>query len=361
MMNRSLRTMTLHFILCLLICPAVLTAVESSAVAAQEGGADGLVTVDSINNVDDTVNLLTNVIEERGLLLARVVDHAANAESVGLELRPTKLILFGNPALGTQLMNNNKQVGIDLPQKYLVWEDENGATHVSYNSPQYLVDRYSLTGPQDAIAAISGALQNFASTVSLPAPETLPVTGASSSNGSWLIILLLAAGVLFSYGVLRQRIYARIGMAVLLMVLAIHAGVGLSAQGDNGLIVVDSALSVDETVARLQDEIAARDLNTMMVLDHAANATSVDQTLLPTKLILFGNPRVGTQLMQSQQTVAIDLPQKFLVWEEAGGAVHVAYNDPAYLGTRHAIADRDELLGRVSGILAEIASSTTNE
>jgi len=101
--------------------------------------------------------------------------------------------------------------------------------------------------------------------------------------------------------------------------------------------------------------VAERPLNLIKEIDHAANADSVGEELRPTTLLIFGNPAVGTPLMQSNQTIAIDLPQKFLVWEDECGTVRIGYNDPSYLRKRHRIRDRDENFDNISNVLATIA------
>lgn len=126
-----------------------------------------------------------------------------------------------------------------------------------------------------------------------------------------------------------------------------------------GLVVIESANSVQETMDRLQAAVEEQGFIVVARIDHAANAASVDQELRPTQLLIFGNPEVGTGLMQSEQTVAIDLPQKFLVWEAEDGTVYIAYNDPAYLAERHGLDVPDEVIGNISNALAMLAEGAT--
>ena len=93
------------------------------------------------------------------------------------------------------------------------------------------------------------------------------------------------------------------------------------------------------------------------VIDHSANAARIGEELRANKLIIFGNPKVGTGLMQSAQTVGIDLPLKFLIWEDNGGQVHITYNSPQYLAERHGIEGQDELLSNISKALSGLAGS----
>jgi len=119
---------------------------------------NGLLQVASPYTVDGTVNRLESVLAERGVQVFAVVDHSGEAEKVGMKMRPTKLVIFGNPKGGTPVMLAAPTLAIDLPLKALVWEDENGKVWVSYNSPEYLQQRHGV--PQDLIKniAVAGAL-----------------------------------------------------------------------------------------------------------------------------------------------------------------------------------------------------------
>lgn len=356
-------------------------------IAAQADSNSGLITVESANGgstgVQQTVDQLVSNLEENGLTVMTVVDHGANAAGVELDLPPTQLIIFGNPNLGTQLMNNSQSVAIDLPQKYLVWDDGSGRTFVSYNSVDYLSSRHGLTGPTEVLQRVTGALANFAQSVApsepqpappaaptaaptvLPTPAVLPVTGSASNAAMapfWVaLVFLLGAVSLLLATMLKNRTIRLWGLVGLLLLsggmMALLGNSQTEAQEGNGLIALDSPYSVDETVSRLEGEITERGLNIMRVIDHAANAASVDRELRPTQVILFGNPRVGTPLMQGGRTIGIDLPQKMLVWEDEAGGVHIAYNSPDYLRSRHNIQGRDEVFTRVSGALSTIAEA----
>lgn len=344
-------------------------ALTPTALHAQSTVDSGLITTQSATNVDDTVTKLTTALEEGGLRLMTVIDHSANAANVDQDLRPTQLMIFGNPNSGTQLMQNNRTVGIDLPQKYLVWEDVDGQVFVTYNSAAYLAARHGLTGPQAVLDAVAEALANFVNLVAMPVdgppPTTLPVTGRGAQQ-DWVLAGLLFLLVSGGAGILllRRTWRRRLWMGALAMGIVLSSGLyaGLaSAQlaGDDSLRFVTSPYSVAETVTNLQREIEARGLRVMTTVDHAANAASVERELPPTQLLLFGNPNIGTGLMQRNQTIGIDLPQKFLVWEDDTGTVQIAYDNPAYLGARHKIVDADEVLENIAGALAAITAAAT--
>ncbi|MDW1813024.1 DUF302 domain-containing protein, partial [Vibrio sp. Vb2362] len=92
-------------------------------------------------------------------------------------------------------------------------------------------------------------------------------------------------------------------------------------------------------------------------INHQENATKVDMTLRPTEVIVFGNPKVGTPLMICAQEVALDLPQKVLVYEDDEGKTWLAYNDPIYLKQRHHIEGCDEALNKISGVLGNLTNA----
>ena len=104
---------------------------------------------------------------------------------------------------------------------------------------------------------------------------------------------------------------------------------------DNGLTTIPSAFSVRETIDRLEGIAASRGLRVFARVDHAAGAAEVGMPLRPTELVLFGNPRGGTPLMQDKQTAGINLPLKALAWEDAAGHVWLTYNDAAWVARRH--------------------------
>lgn len=128
-----------------------------------------------------------------------------------------------------------------------------------------------------------------------------------------------------------------------------------------GLATVRSDFSFDETVTRLEAEIGARPLNLIATVTHSANAANIGQELRPTTLLIFGNPAVGTPLMLSDQTIGIDLPQKFLVWEDECGTVRIGYNAPRYLKQRHKIRDRDENFDNIANVLNVIATAAASD
>ena len=115
----------------------------------------------------------------------------------------------------------------------------------------------------------------------------------------------------------------------------------------NGLVPVASRYAVDETMKRLQAAFAAKGLQVFAVVDHSREAEKVGLTMRPTRVLIFGSPKAGTPLMVTAPSLAIDLPLKALVAEDAVGKVWVTYNDPEYLGGRHGVPA--ELIKNLAG------------
>mgnify|MGYP000273487978 CR=1 FL=1 len=129
----------------------------------------------------------------------------------------------------------------------------------------------------------------------------------------------------------------------------------------DGLVRVQSAHDVETTADRLVRVLERKGMTVFDRVDHAAGAERVGQALGPTRLVIFGNPKVGTPLMRCGRSVAIDLPQKALIWRDADGAVWLGYNDPAYLAARHGIDDCGGVIGKIEQALAGFARAATAE
>jgi len=131
--------------------------IVSTAVAG-----NGLISVKSSHDVKVTADRLENILNQKGMNVFIRINHAAGAAKAGKELRPTELIVFGNPKVGTPLMQCSQSVAIDLPQKALIWQDEAGLVWLSYNDPDYLSERHGLNGCTEVIKKVKKALSNFA-------------------------------------------------------------------------------------------------------------------------------------------------------------------------------------------------------
>ena len=134
---------------------------------------------------------------------------------------------------------------------------------------------------------------------------------------------------------------------------------GTAAWADSGVISVKSARNVGDTADRLESVLKSKGMKVFIRIDHAKGAQSVGKKLRPTQVVIFGNPKVGTPLMQCNQTVAIDLPQKALIWEDEKGQVWLSYNDPKYLAARHEITSCDKVIKKIEGALMNFAKAAT--
>ena len=124
--------------------------------------AGGLVNVPSAHDVQGTADRFVAAAEKAGLKIFARIDHAAGAAKVGKSLRPTQLVIFGSPKVGTALMTSDQRVGIELPLKALVWQDAEGKVWLSYNSPDHLFGRFAIEDREKVKQKVSGALAKLA-------------------------------------------------------------------------------------------------------------------------------------------------------------------------------------------------------
>jgi uncharacterized protein (DUF302 family) len=128
----------------------------------------------------------------------------------------------------------------------------------------------------------------------------------------------------------------------------------------DGLITIESRYGPEETMNRFEAEVRARGLTVFAHIDHAAGAAAIGLSLRPTELLIFGNAKAGTPLMQATQTLGIDLPLKALVWQDASGTAWLSYNDPAFLARRHGLDGADNAsVNAMAAALSAIARKAT--
>jgi uncharacterized protein (DUF302 family) len=129
----------------------------------------------------------------------------------------------------------------------------------------------------------------------------------------------------------------------------------------DGLTKVRSSHGPADTMSRLEAEVRAKGMTVFARIDHAAGAAAVGLSLRPTELLIFGNARGGTPLMQADQTIGIDLPLKALVWQDASGSTWLSYNDPGWLAKRHKLDHAtDAVVGGLAAALGALASAATS-
>lgn len=129
------------------------------------------------------------------------------------------------------------------------------------------------------------------------------------------------------------------------------------AFASDGLISVESHYSVKETADRFESLIKKKGLTLFTRIDHQKNAAGVDLTLNASEVIIFGNPKIGTPLMQCSELVAIDLPQKVLIREDNDKKVWLSYNDPEYLKERHQVKGCEPIFEKIAGALKGLSKA----
>lgn len=139
-----------RLILLLLLFPAIARA------------NDGVISYRSVDDVKTTADRLESLLEKQGMTIFMRLSHSDGARKVGIDLRPTELVVFGNPKVGSPLMQCRQVAAIDLPQKALIWQDAAGTTFISYNDPAYIRERHRIEGCEKVLEKISSALANFA-------------------------------------------------------------------------------------------------------------------------------------------------------------------------------------------------------
>lgn len=228
-----------------------------------------------------------------------------------MRLPSTGVIVFGDPAGTTPLLERNQLAGLDVPLTVLAWDeaDPDEATELVHATPEYLAARYALRG----------------------APE-LGRIGAT----------------------LRSLVEEGAGLGA-----APAFGVGSPGPGE-GIVSRRAEGDVRETVERLERAIEEQPGLTMVdTIDYRREARRERTRLRPTTLVLFSDPRVGTALMRARREAGMEFPQRILVYEDGGGATHVAYDDPRYLVRRHGIAGEEPVVRQLEGKLEALARAAS--
>jgi uncharacterized protein (DUF302 family) len=151
---------------CLIFTANVFAAHHQTGHAYNKSDVHGLIIVKSSHSVKDTADKLAAILQSKEMTVFARIDHAAGAQKIGQALRPTDLIIFGNPKIGTALMQCAQSVAIDLPQKMLIWQDDQGSTWLGYNDPDHLKKRHGFDGCDPVLKKVAGALGNFATAAS---------------------------------------------------------------------------------------------------------------------------------------------------------------------------------------------------
>ena len=139
----------------------LLLGITAAVHADDDDDVDGLIVKRSPYSVKETLDRLENALKKKGITIALRWDHAAKARAVGIELRPTELLVFGNPKLGSHMFTSRQTAGIDLPMKALAWQDEKGRVWLGYNDPEYIADRHDIEDRDAIVRKMRGALDKM--------------------------------------------------------------------------------------------------------------------------------------------------------------------------------------------------------
>lgn len=139
----------MRYILCLLLV---------ALIGAPAAANDQIKTIESKFSVKESLDRLSAILTKKGIRVMARVNHAAGAKAAGMKLAPTELLVFGNPKLGTPLMQTNRMIGLDLPMKVLAWQDDAGKVHLSYTTPAALKARHGVEGKDKVFGIMTKAL-----------------------------------------------------------------------------------------------------------------------------------------------------------------------------------------------------------
>ncbi len=150
-------------------------------------------------------------------------------------------------------------------------------------------------------------------------------------------------------------------MKTLLSALLVVLILTVSAYATEGMVDVKSSFGVKETADRLENVLIKKGMTIFKRVKHSEAARKAGVRLRDTQLLIFGNPKVGSPLMKCQQSVAIDLPQKALIWKDSEGITWISYNDIRYLAQRHNISDCGEVVSKIEKALAGITQAAAGQ
>ena len=137
-------------------------------ITATTAAGDGLVSKPSPYDAHETLDRLEDVLKQKGITIFARVSHTAGADDAGIKLRPTELLIFGNPKVGSHFFTSRQTAGIDLPMKALAWQDAAGQVWLSYNDPQYIADRHGISDRPEIVAKMRGALDKMTDAATAP-------------------------------------------------------------------------------------------------------------------------------------------------------------------------------------------------
>jgi len=273
---------------------------------AQEKQDDHLMISESKYGFDSTVSRLEAQLSQQDKIsIFAKIEHHKNAEKADLKLSEKTVFIFGNPKQGSLLMQMDQVTGLDLPLKMLVYK-EGDKTIITYSSTNYLKKRYELKKAKN-LKNTERALKEIASKVS---------GSKVKKSGKFL--------------------------------LDKHQGI------KSEISEFDFETTYKRLVSAIEDN---PNLNIFSEIDHFKNGENVAIGLRPTRLIVFGNPKIGTPIMQESAKIALELPVKILVWRDEAGVVKISYNDPAFLAERFKLTKNIPQLEKMNNALENISKN----
>jgi uncharacterized protein (DUF302 family) len=251
----------------LVLMISILMAIGSSANAhSQNGGFN----IKDAKNVQEAVEAIKFTLEGQGFEIVTMVNFKVAAESIGVEIRPTTVIIATNPSLETPLIRRKQTVALDFPSKFLVFEDAEGEIQLEHSTIGAWIDRHDLELKGANLRKYDHLLDQF-------------------------------------------------------------------GNPDNGIVVVQSHQSVDDTEEALFSRL--QELGLMIFvpkgIDFQEQAFQHGGYIRPTRLVIFGTPAVGIPLVENKQSIGLDLPDKFLIFEDDNDQVFIAFNHPRFLALKH--------------------------
>ena len=275
-------------------------------------------TFQSQHNFEDTIAQVKQFFDDTGLTLFAEIDHAKGAKDVGLTLEPTTVIIFGNPKAGTILMQDDINIAVDLPLKVLLFVKD-GKVMIGYRTPSAVLNDYNISSHRGVLNKMDSLFMKIVDVVR--ANNAMVKTNVDEDT-------------------IKEVIFS----------------------SNTSMQTFQSQHNFDETITQIKQFIQEKGLTLFAEIDHAKGAEEVGLTLEPTTVIIFGNPKAGTLLMQDDINIAIDLPLKVLVFVK-DGKVMIGYRTPSETLNQYNLNTHRGILNKMDGLLMKIVDvvRTTEE
>lgn len=289
----------------------LLCFLNSISVFSQRGSESGLLLAKSNFGFDESKGRLKHLLKTSpDFELIAEIDHAQNAAKNSLQLSPLTTFLLRIPEAEIKLMQQQQLAGLDLPLRISLYQDENEEVFMVASNPDFLGARYNL-GRQKELRKMKNLLHK----------KIEKASGAKISNSG-----------------------------------------KLKVKENEGVILKKSPHDFNTTYALLLKEIESIEkLGLFAEIDHCDNASQLQMGLRPATLVIFGNPDVGSVLMQNNPQIGLELPVRILVWRDDAGQVFLSYNDPSWLAQRFGLDKNLSQIEMMSKVLEKISKKVTGE